>query len=333
MDKRSAQRRTFPGRSSRKPGGPVRYAVTIGDPSGIGPEMVLRAASRLRCLDNCTIYGSRAILKTTARDLRLSEGFRRIEPRVVDVVGDMRFEYGRSTKRTARAAMLSIQAALESGSDVIVTAPIVKATVRMIEPDFIGHTEYIADFYGVRDHAMTGLWHDKRIMMLTTHLPLRDIFKKINGRMVRDKICLFGRGLSRYFGIERPEIGVAAVNPHAFEFSKGEDEEIAKGIAQARKRGVRAKGPFAGDTLFSRKFDGYVAIYHDQAMVYLKSKRSGLNFTLGLPVVRLSPLCGAALDIAGKGCADVSGFVAAFGVGRRIYRNMREYQERNVNEC
>jgi 4-hydroxy-L-threonine phosphate dehydrogenase PdxA len=146
--------------------------------------------------------------------------------------------------------------------------------------------------------------------------------------MIAGRICFFREGLSRYFGIEEPEIGVAALNPHAFEFSLGEDEEIRKGIIQARRRGVRVNGPYAGDTLFNRVFDGYIAIYHDQAMVFLKSKQDGLNFTLGLPVIRLSPLCGTASDIAGKGCADITGFMAAFKTAKRLYASAKKYEKR-----
>jgi len=307
----------------------MKFAITIGDPSGIGPELVLKAVPRVRSLSDYSIFGSRNILKKTARDLGLVKGYRHIESHVIDVVEDTRFEYGKSTRKTARVALLSIQAALESGSDIIVTAPIVKATTRKIKPGFVGHTEYFADFFGVRDYAMTGLWRSKRIMLLTAHLPLRHVFKKINAGVVAERICFFQEGLRRYFGIDNPEIGVSAVNPHAMEFSTGEDEEIRAGIIKARKKGVRVSGPYAGDTLFGRQFDGFVAIYHDQAMVYLKSKRDGLNFTLGLPIVRLSPLCGAAADIAGKGCADVSGFLAAFSMGKRICANMKRYQKKD----
>jgi 4-hydroxythreonine-4-phosphate dehydrogenase len=175
---------------------------------------------------------------------------------------------------------------------------------------------------------MTGIWRDKRIMLLTAHLPLREVFKKIDARIVANRICFFAAGLRKYFGIDNPEIGVAAVNPHALEFSRGEDEEVRQGIMRARRRGIRVSGPFPGDSLFDRRFDGFIAAYHDQAMVYLKSKTGGLNFTLGLPVIRLSPLCGAALDIAGKGCADVKGFAAAFSTGRRLCANLKKDKKR-----
>ncbi|MBE0434161.1 4-hydroxythreonine-4-phosphate dehydrogenase PdxA [candidate division WOR-3 bacterium] len=305
----------------------MKIAITIGDPAGIGPELILKTVPGRKDLGSYSIYGNKQILKKTAHDLKLKRGYASIEQHIVDVGENIDFAYGRSTKATARDALRSIQCALESGPDIVITAPVVKATIRKVAPGFIGHTEYIADFYGVRDYAMTGIWRDKRIMLLTAHLPLREVFKRIDAGMVAEKICLFAAGLQKYFGIDDPEIGVSAVNPHAYEFSLGEDEKIRDGVIGARRRGVRASGPFPGDSLFNRQFDGFIATYHDQAMVYLKSKAGGLNFTLGLPIIRLSPLCGAALDIAGKGCAEVAGFAAAFSVGKKLYANMRKYEK------
>jgi 4-hydroxythreonine-4-phosphate dehydrogenase len=306
----------------------MRIGITIGDPSGIGPELVLRTIPKLRHLGDYSIYGNREILSRTARDLRLLGDFRKLRAHIIDVSGNPRFNYGVATASTASAALQSIKGVLESGAEIIITAPIVKRTMQRIVPGFIGHTEYFAGFFGVSDYAMTGLWRNKRVMLLTIHVPLRHVFRQLKAGTIADRIRFFQRGLERYFGIKNPEIGVAALNPHAFEFSLGEDEEIRKGIMQARRRGVRASGPYAADTLFNRVFDGYVAIYHDQAMVYLKSKKDGLNFTLGLPVIRLSPLYGAASDIAGKGCADITGFMAAFKAAKRLYVNMKKYEKR-----
>ena len=306
----------------------MKIGVTIGDPAGIGPELILRTIPRLGQPDKCLIFGNKGILRKTARDLKLMQDYSTIEPYIVETSKNINFEYGRSTKVTARVALQSIRHALKSGVGIIVTAPIVKATMRSIVPDFVGHTEYFADFFGIRDYAMTGLWQDRRIMLLTIHLPLRRIFKELDSRTISRKIVMFEHGLQRYFDIQRPEIAVAAVNPHAFEFSLGEDEKIRDVVLALRKRGLKVSGPFPADTLFSRRFDGFVAIYHDQAMVYLKSKKNGLNFTLGLPIIRLSPLCGAALDIAGRGCAEASSFGKAFSMGKKLYTNMRKYDKR-----
>lgn len=307
----------------------MKIGITIGDPAGIGPELVLRALPLMAGQKNLRVYGNRLILRKTAQDLRLRGGYRAIESMIIDATENVSFEYGKSTKKTARIALQSINAALESEAELVITAPIVKATMRLVKPGFIGHTEYFARFFGVREYAMIGIWKKKRIMLLTIHLPLRRVFRHLDSSLVADKICFFDQGLKRYFGIENPAIGVAAVNPHAFEFSLGEDEKIQRAVRVAQRNGVRASGPFPADTLFDRCFDGYIAIYHDQAMVYLKSKQNGLNFTMGLPIARLSPLCGAALDIAGRRCAESSAFVTAIRVGKNICRNMRNNDERD----
>ncbi len=310
----------------------MKFAITIGDPSGIGPELALRAIPKLKGLGEYSIFGNREILRKTARDLGLMKNYGSLRSHIVDATGNVKFRYGISTISTARVALRSIQGALESGAGIIITAPIVKMTLRKIVPHFIGHTEYFADFYGVKDYAMTGLWRNKRIMLLTAHLPLKRVFNHLKAGSIAERICFLEKGLNRYFGVARPTIGVSAINPHAFEFSLGEDEEIKEGINRARQKGVDVKGPFPADTLFNRKFDGFLAIYHDQAMVYLKSKRDGLNFTLGLPVIRLSPLYGSALDIAGRGCADIAGYLAAFNMGKRLFIHMKNYEKRVANE-
>jgi 4-hydroxy-L-threonine phosphate dehydrogenase PdxA len=307
----------------------MKIAITMGDPAGIGPELILRTVSEFGPQTTFAIFGNRKLFKKVADDLRLRSNYRAIASSIVDVAGPVKFEYGRPTKKTAWVALRSIQAALESRLDTIITAPIVKSTMRLIAPGFIGHTEYFAKFFKVSDYAMTGLWENKRIMLLTIHVPLRRIFRQLTSEKIVNRIGFFKWGLERYFGVKDPMIAISAVNPHAFEFSLGEDEEIQRAVLTARKKGVRIDGPFPADTLFERSYDGHIAAYHDQAMIYLKSKKDGLNFTLGLPIIRLSPLCGAALDIAGRGCADVSGFAAAIRKGKLLYRNMRKYDEEN----
>ena len=252
----------------------MRVGITIGDPAGIGPEMVLRSVPKLKGLAQYSIFGNSEVLEKTARDLRLLRNYSAIKSNVLEVTENIRFEYGKSTKMTACVALQSIQSALEAGMDMIVTAPIVKATMRLVIPGFIGHTEYFARFFGVHDYGMTGIWQDKRIMLLTTHLPLRHVFRKLQVSNICEKIIFLERGLRRYFGIDRPGIAVSAVNPHSFEFSMGEDEEIREAILKAKKKGIEVSGPFPADTLFGRQFDGFIAIYHDQAMVYLNQRRT-----------------------------------------------------------
>jgi 4-hydroxythreonine-4-phosphate dehydrogenase len=224
-------------------------------------------------------------------------------------------------------AMKSIDCALEDKPDILITPPIHKAVIQETNPAFTGHTEYLARYFTTKNFAMVGLWRTKRIMLLTTHVPLRKVFSRITRAGLVEKIHLLNWGLKKYFAVKAPRIGVSACNPHGFEFSLGEDEKIERAVLQVHKKGLNVQGPFPADSLFNRTFDGYLAMYHDQAMIYLKSKRGGLNFTLGLPIIRLSPLYGAALDIAGKGIAESSGLEMALKMGILLHKHARNYEQ------
>lgn len=297
----------------------MKIAVTMGDPAGIGPEIILKALPRLAKLKDLSIYASPRILERTARDLGLVKQYQAIRKHVVDCGGPAAFRYGAPDRGTGRAALRSLDRALAARPDILVTAPIVKDAVRRMRPEFTGHTEYLARFYGVRRFGMLGLAGRKRILLVTTHLPLARVCRQVTARRVLDKLILLDRELRRYFTTAAPAIAVSAVNPHAFEFSRGEDERIRRAVLQARQRGIDAAGPFPADSLFNRRYDGFLAMYHDQAMIYLKSRPGGLNVTLGLPVIRLSPLHGAALDIAGQNRARASGLAAAVRTGIGMY--------------
>ncbi len=300
----------------------MKIGITIGDPAGIGPELVLKSLSNFKT--NFLVFGNTKILQKTAKDLGLEKNFKLLRNRIIDCGEETNFSYGKPDKRTARIAIDSLDYALRSDLDILITAPIVKSVIKELRPEFIGQTEYLAQFYGIKKFAMVGIVGKKRIMLLTTHLPLVDVFKFIKPRNISEKICLLYRGLREYFRIKNPRIGVAALNPHGFEFTKGEEEKILKGIMLARKEGIEAAGPLPADSIFNHNFDGFLSIYHDQAFVYLKSKPGGVNWTMGLPIIRLSPLYGAALDIAGRNQAEVLGMVNALRSGIKMFRNRLE---------
>jgi len=309
----------------------MKIAITLGDPAGIGPEIILKSIPRSRHQKDIQIFGNKQILKKTAQDMRASNNYRLISNMVCDCTDPVQCKYGNPTVKTGRVAMQSLDCALNSNPDILITPPIVKDVIRQFLPDFTGHTEYLANFFQAKEFAMVGAWRNKRIMLTTTHLPLRRIFKKITPKTVLCKIILLERGLRQYFVVLHPHIGVSSLNPHAHEFSLGEDEKIEQAVKAAQKRHINCHGPYPADSLFNRKFDGFLTMYHDQAMIYLKSKKDGLNFTLGLPIIRLSPLYGAALDIAGKNRAEASGLTAAIKVGVRLYKNKRRYDKKYKN--
>ncbi len=297
--------------------------LTMGDPAGIGPEIILKSARFLLKYRDLYIFGNNRILNRTATDLRLTRQYRLLKDRIIDCVQNVDFHYGRPNVRTGTAALQSIDCSLKSACDIIVTAPIIKEAITRFLPGFIGHTEYYARYHKVDDFAMIGIHRDKRMMILTTHQPLRRAINSIQTKKIVSRLKLFDHGLRKYFKIEKPVIAVSALNPHAYEFSLGEDEKIKEAVLIARRRRINACGPFAADSIFQRQYDGYLTMYHDQAMIFLKSKKDGLNFTLGLPRIRLSPLYGAALDIAGKNLAENSGLIKAVRTGILLHRNAR----------
>ncbi len=303
----------------------MKIGFTLGDPAGIGPEIILKAIPKIPNREKILIFGNKQILKKTAADLGILKNYRTIENNIVECTKGIRFQYGKPTVQTGEVALTSIAHALKENLDVMITPPIVKEVIRMKHPGFIGHTEFLARFFKVPEFAMVGVAGKKVIMLLTTHLPLRDIFKKIKPQVIKRKIVFLNWGLKRYFRVTNPHIGVSALNPHAFEFSRGEDEKIKRGIDLARKQGINVHGPYPADSLFNQGFDGYLAMFHDQAMIFLKSQRNGLNLTMGLPMIRLSPLYGAALDIAGKNQARYSGLIAAVHTGVILLRNTQRF--------
>ncbi len=299
----------------------MKIAITIGDPAGIGPELVLKTVPSFLKY-NPVVYGNDLILKQTASRLHLLKNYKAMREYIKNVVPVKAFKFGMPDEKTGRIALNSIISALADKPDILITAPIVKGVIKKFLKNFVGHTEFLADYFQIKKFAMVGLLKQKRIMFLTTHLPVADVAKNINKKEICKKLQLFEWGLKRFFGIKRPVLGVSAFNPHGEEFSYGEEYVIKQGIMLARKKGIDANGPFPADTLFCRLFDGYLVMYHDQGFVYLKSIKGGLNWTLGLPIIRLSPLCGAALDIAGKGIAEAEGMFNAIRMGIMMYKRI-----------
>lgn len=299
----------------------MKIVVTIGDPAGIGPELVLKTLPHFLKFKP-VIYGSEQILKKTATKLHLLKNYQLLSECIKDVVPGIAFSFGTPDEKTGRIALHSIESALVDHPDILITAPIVKSVIKKFFKKFVGHTEFLADYFQIRNFAMVGLLRKKRIMFLTTHLPIIDVAQNIDKKEICNKLILFEWGLKRFFGIKKPALGVSTFNPHGEEFSYGEENIIKQGVMLAQKKGIDARGPFPADSLFCRPFDGYLVMYHDQGFVYLKSKKDGLNWTLGLPIIRLSPLCGAALDIAGKGIAETKGMFNAVKTGIMMYKKI-----------
>jgi 4-hydroxythreonine-4-phosphate dehydrogenase len=303
-----------PARAARLPtegeAGRARLAITLGDPRGIGPEIVRKA-----------------LADPGVRDA--------VEPRVVgatgcglpvtDAIGV--WHAGDSPAHAGRLAGLAIERAVElaRGGAVqgIVTAPIDKAAFHAAGYDHPGHTEMLAALTGA-PVAMMLASERLRVVLATTHLPLREVPDAVTAAAIARAADVTRRYLRRWFGVAEPRIALCALNPHAGDggrFGREDDDVLAPA---ARAAGI--EGPFPADTVFVRamrgRFDAVIAPYHDVGMTAIKvaSFGSAVNVTLGLPFPRTSPDHGTALDIAGQGIADASSMVAAVLLCARIAR-------------
>ena len=318
----------------------VPLAITMGDPGGIGPEIVLRALNNraLRLEVQPILVGDRRVWLSTAERLGLplcladiSEGARRAAI-AFQPSSDLKLEDGRpgpsrSTRLAAvrgEAAYGTILAAVDlCKADVaraLVTAPISKANVVAAGHDFPGHTELLAHLCGDVPVRMMMVGSRLRVALVTIHVALKRVSQLLRKEKILETISLLDRELRTRFSIASPRLVVAGLNPHAGEGGLFGDEEakvIAPAIKSARRRGIDVTGPVAADGAFPLVADGYydaiVCMYHDQGLAPFKLLHfsDGVNFTAGLPFVRTSPDHGTAFDIAGTGKADPGSMIAA----------------------
>jgi 4-hydroxythreonine-4-phosphate dehydrogenase len=303
-------------------------AVTMGDPAGIGPEVALRATARLRRHARFVFVGDRAVLEVTARRNRVGGEVAVVE---VSSLSSAERRPGKPSGGGAEAAYRSILRAVElvqgGEADAIVTAPVSKHAIQALGVDFPGHTELIARLAGGAEVRMMMAGATLRIVLVTTHIRLLDVPRAVTTASVVRTAEIAARSLRRHFGIRRPRLALAGLNPHAGEAGAFGDEEIrtlAPAIRRARTRGIRLDGPHSPDTVFFRaragEFDAVISLYHDQGLIPFKLVhfRDGVNVTIGLPFPRTSPDHGTAYDIAGRGVADPSSMAAAIRLAAQM---------------
>jgi 4-hydroxythreonine-4-phosphate dehydrogenase len=313
-----------------------RIGITMGDPAGIGPEVVLKAVAEEEVRRACipVIIGDAQLLAHTARTLDLQSGYDIVradepfpehsEPVIYHLDNITGFiEPGIESGAAGKAAGGYIEAAVElcaaGNIDAVATAPINKRALFLGGYSFPGHTEFFAHLTGAEEYAMAFVAGNLRIVLLSTHVPLSEAIRLVERDRIVRRVNLANRELQRW-GIERPRVAVAALNPHGAEgglFGVEEASEIIPAIDACRRDEINVQGPFSADTVFLRasrgEFDAVIACYHDQAMIPVKCLSFGeaVNVTLGLPFIRTSVDHGTAFDIAGKGLAEHSSMVAA----------------------
>ena len=309
----------------------------MGDPAGIGPEIILKSLSRMPRLRG-RVFGSRGVFEREQKRLGTEVDLACVE----DVAGRLGlFKMGRVQRNCGAAALACLEAGVgelrENRVSALVTAPVSKEALRMAGFRWPGQTEFLAERLGSKRHAMLAWTPKFKAVFITIHEPLARVSRHISAAAVAEKADLLNQFL-RDTGVKRPRICVMAFNPHGAEFSLGEEKRIAAGVVLARKAGINAVGPIPADAAIASvsvtgsldhwtprslpRFDGFVAIYHDQAMIPAKllGRDQGVNLTLGLGRIRTSPLHGVAFDIAGQGIASPGSMLTAIRLAQRLVR-------------
>jgi len=314
---------------------PPRLAVTLGDPRGIGPEIVaaVRDDPALRGVAELVVVGP------SSRALAVDEAVGEWSP-----LADPAERAARAGALAGRAIERAVELANAGAVSGIVTAPIDKAALLAGGYDYPGHTEMLAALTRSAVAMMLAAsgsvergTHPLRVVLATTHLPLRDVVRAVTRDAIVRAADVTRRGLTTWFGIASPRIALCALNPHAGDggrFGTEDDEVLAPA---ARQAGIA--GPFPADTVFVRalrgEFDAVIAPYHDVGMTAIKVAAFGraVNVTLGLPFPRTSPDHGTALDIAGRGIADASSMKEAVRVCAAIAGRLATSESRSVGSA
>jgi 4-hydroxythreonine-4-phosphate dehydrogenase len=303
----------------------------MGDPAGIGGELLLKAFDSLSRMTRAVpvVVGDPPILEDLAG--RLFDGRKfPFRPFGKGSIGDVEIvdagvikgvRYGASDERCGEASyryiLESLRLIFSGAASAIVTCPINKKSIQAAGVPFVGHTELLAHYAGVTDYVMMMAAGAFRVSLVTIHVPLKDVPSMMQPERIFGCIAVTARALKGDFGVREPRIKVCGLNPHAGEQGVMGTEEVAlsAAIEQARRAGMHVEGPFPADSLFHRiDCDAYIAMYHDQGLIPVKTfdfPRT-VNITLGLPFVRTSVGHGTGLDIAGKGLADPTSLLEAY---------------------
>jgi 4-hydroxythreonine-4-phosphate dehydrogenase len=331
--------------------------ISTGDINGIGIELIIKTMGDSRILDICTpvVFGNNKVINFYRKSLpEININFTSIKdagrvnhkqlnlfncweedvaitPGILNEVGG---------KYAVKSLTIAMQALKEGKIDGLVTGPVHKKNIQSAEFNFTGHTPYLKSFFGAADVAMFMIAENMRVALLTEHVPVKDIAADITRENIISKLNIINNSLKRDFGITKPRIAVLGLNPHAGDeglIGKEEEEIIRPAVKESKQKDVFCFGPYSADAFFARgqheKFDGVLALYHDQGLIPFKSLSigEGVNFTAGLPCVRTSPDHGVAFDIAGKGKADEASFREAIYKCIDIINSRKEYDEQRKN--
>jgi 4-hydroxythreonine-4-phosphate dehydrogenase len=321
-------------------------AISIGDPNGVGVEIILKTFQDKTMFEHCipVVYANidfvqkQQLLYSTHIPLSLMEGVPK--QGVLNIAAIWKdtpeLDFGKQTTIAGVTAFESLQAAAfavqKKQADALVTAPINKATITSLNFPFAGHTHYLGALWG-GDALMLLAHNTLRVALLTDHIPLHKVTAAITIDLIKRKAERLSKTLQQDFGCQIPRMALLGLNPHASDqgvIGNQDDAILKPAVSELKNQGILLTGPFAADSFFGQKrytnFDAVLSCYHDQGLVGFKTLAfgQGVNVTTGLPFVRTSPDHGTAFDIAGKGVANHDSFAAAVKMACTIYSNRQK---------
>lgn len=319
----------------------VKIGITIGDPAGVGPELIVRLSRYFDPQKAYIIYGEKKIIQAVKRELSVDFEFSEIytveeikSPGVY--IADLNIS---ETDRPLPSLTSGKVAVAYLGRAVVdavygklqglLTMPINKFWAKLAGFSYEGQTEFLAQACNVREYAMLMYSEKLKVIPFTTHIPLREVPERIRKDDIVKKVKLIDREFKRLFGIE-PVVGILGLNPHAGDMGViGEEDmkEIAPAVEALKREGYKVEGPLSPDSAFLNiNYDVYLCMYHDQGLIPFKmlAFREGVNLTLGIPFVRTSPDHGVAYDIAWKGIADEGPSLSALKLCERLAEKVWE---------
>ena len=322
----------------------VSVGITVGDPNGIGPEIIVKSLCKKSILDEIKpiIYCPKDIMLYYIEKFNLNLSLNVITSpekainktlNLIDINGNnFKLCPGKISNEAGDIAFKSLKAASDDlfniKTDVIVTAPINKDNIQNTDFNFMGHTEYFTFRCNLDESLMLMVHNNLKIGLVTNHLPLNDVSKNISNELIIKKLNLLNLVLNKDFNIKNPKLALLGLNPHSGDnglIGLEEKEIIIPAIKKALNKNINVSGPFPADGFFAnnnhKNYDAVLAMYHDQGLIPFKvlSKNEGVNFTAGLPIIRTSPDHGTGYDIAGKGIANSTSFENAIIMAKDIF--------------
>ncbi|MEC9209280.1 MAG: 4-hydroxythreonine-4-phosphate dehydrogenase PdxA [Bacteroidota bacterium] len=334
----------------------IKVGISKGDLNGIGLEIIIKTFKDSRMLDFCTpiVFGSSKVASIHRKAIEMQDfnfniinNIKDANPKRANLLNiwneNIEIKFGEATSKSGELSFDSLKKASDAlknnDIDVLITAPINKASIQEKATSFIGHTEFLqGNFEG--ESLMIMVSERMRIAFVTGHVPLKEVKKSITTENIILKTKKLNTALIQDFGIRTPKIAVLGLNPHAGEnglLGKEENEYIIPAVKKLKQEGIMAFGPYPADSFFINKnlenFDGVLSMYHDQGLTAFKtlSFSDGVNYTAGLNIVRTSPVHGTAYEISGQGVADEKSFREAIFLACDIYKKRTEFKLLNKN--